>query len=76
MIRTADYKYVQRSDGGPNELYDLRNDPEERTNLIDGPDQAERTAALRERLFVWCERYAEAGSDPVGHEYLRPRRNE
>ena len=39
MIRTAEWKYVHRypaagGPGGPNELYDLVNDPDERTNQV------------------------------------------
>jgi arylsulfatase A-like enzyme len=71
-IRTADFKLVHRCDGGPHELYDLRNDPRERENLADDPAYRERLVALRGRLFQWFDRYAEMGTDPVGQEYLRP----
>jgi N-acetylglucosamine-6-sulfatase len=51
-VRTADWKYVRypHGDGGPDrhtaELYDLRKDPGERTNLI----ADESSAAVREEL--------------------------
>ncbi len=37
------------------ELYDLENDPHERTNLINVPDHAERIAAMNARLFQILE---------------------
>ena len=51
-VRTDEWKYVRypHGDGGPDrhraELYNLKKDPGERTNLIDAPD----TAAIREEL--------------------------
>ena len=33
MMRTEEWKYVHRYPDGPHELYDLANDPDERTNL-------------------------------------------
>jgi arylsulfatase A-like enzyme len=37
MIRTAEWKYIHRYPDGPNELYDVVNDPDDRNNLIDDP---------------------------------------
>jgi len=51
MCRTQDYKYVRRlyeSD----ELYDLRNDPQELHNRIDDPAMAGALAQLKERLLT------------------------
>ena len=70
MIRTHDYKYVHRANGGPHELYDLSRDPEETTNLADVPEHRASRIALRKRLFTWFEQYVEAGADPIGHEYI------
>lgn len=72
FIRTADHKYIHRANGGPFELYDLRKDPDETTNLVDVAEHRPLRNRLRKRLFEWFERYAEAGADPVGQEYLRP----
>jgi arylsulfatase A-like enzyme len=72
MIRTRDWKYVHRANGGPHELYDLRNDPDETKNLIDSPEHRELRIKLRTELLDWFGRYGEAGADPVGQEYLRP----
>ena len=57
MIRTEDWKYVYRHGFGPHELYDLVNDPDERTNLVDDPQHADRIAELKTRMDAWFERY-------------------
>ncbi|UCD27980.1 MAG: sulfatase-like hydrolase/transferase [Planctomycetota bacterium] len=72
MIRTRDYKYIHRANGGPFELYDLKNDPDETKNLADAAEHQKLKKKLRQRMFKWFERYAEAGADPIGNEYLRP----
>jgi len=72
MIRTREWKYVHRADGGPDELYDLRADPEEMHNLAADREHRPRLLEMRKKLFEWFDRYAEAGADPVGNEYLRP----
>jgi arylsulfatase A-like enzyme len=61
MIRTAEWKYVYRDPsgplGGPLELYDLVNDPDERRNLAGEPDQQTRMSALHARMEAWFARY-------------------
>ena len=52
MCRTKEFKYTRRlyeSD----ELYDLRNDPQEMHNRIDDPALAGVLAELRERMLSW-----------------------
>jgi arylsulfatase A-like enzyme len=55
-VRTDEWKYVRypHGDGGPDrhmaELYNLRDDPEERRNLIADPAMADRIAELNEEL--------------------------
>jgi arylsulfatase A-like enzyme len=71
-IRTRTAKYVHRADGGPHELYDLEKDPSEKQNLAGDPSHRRQLVALRTRIFEWFERYAEAGADPIGQEYIRP----
>ena len=63
MIRTETWKYVHRYPGGPNELYDLENDPDERTNLADDAGYAGRRRSLRGELERWFERYADPERD-------------
>jgi len=57
MIRTAEWKYVQRYPGGPNELWDLVNDPDERRNLIDDASQGARIRDLCGRMEEWFARH-------------------
>ncbi|MGM0492596.1 MAG: sulfatase-like hydrolase/transferase [Armatimonadota bacterium] len=65
MIRSREWKYVRRYPFGPNELYDLANDPEERTNLVDDPEQTDRVAELRGRMERWFEGYVDPEVDGV-----------
>ena len=82
MLRTAEWKYVQRypfagGRGGPNELYDVVNDPQERTNRVDDRGQQGRIRELRGLLASWFTEQATAQHDgrnlPVaGRGQLRP----
>ena len=58
MIRTPDWKYTCRFPGGPDELYDMRNDPSERENLIGQPRHAGIQQKLAKRLDAFFDRYA------------------
>ena len=66
MIRTQDWKYVHRYPDGPHELYDLVNDPDERRNLIDEPEQAARIIEMKGRLEEWFDAYAVPEMDGRG----------
>lgn len=77
MVRTTDWKYVHRHPDGPNELYDLINDPGECANRIGDPSQTSRIADMRHTLETWFRQYADPdknGRDlPVtGGGQLRP----
>lgn len=63
MIRTRDWKYVYRHPEGPNELYDLVNDPDERNNRIDDPSQKERIHQMKVDMNKWFERYVDPSRD-------------
>ncbi len=63
MIRTRAWKYVQRYPYGPNELYDLVNDPGETRNLIDAPEQQTRATELERELEAWFVRYVDPNLD-------------
>lgn len=54
MCRTAEWKYVCRLDED-DELYDLRSDPQELTNLVYDPKAAQVLAEMRERLLSWYQ---------------------
>jgi arylsulfatase A-like enzyme len=63
MVRTHDWKYVQRHPDGPHELYDLRADPGEQRNLIDAPLHTAVRNELRRTLSEWFERYSDPEID-------------
>jgi arylsulfatase A-like enzyme len=58
MIRTPDWKYTCRFPDGPDELYDMRNDPSERENLIGQSKHAGIQKKLAKRLGAFFDRYA------------------
>lgn len=62
-VRTADWKYVRRHPNGPNELYDLQNDPGEKANLVDVPTHNKTLRYLWDRLDRFFDRYAEPKYD-------------
>lgn len=63
MIRTRDLKYVCRLPYGPDELYDLANDPDENINLAGSEEFADVQKAMRSRLFGWFAKYASPDID-------------
>ena len=53
-VRTDRYKYLHyHGIWDTDELYDLKNDPAEMTNLIDKPEYEELIEELNKRLFDW-----------------------
>jgi arylsulfatase A-like enzyme len=56
-------KLVWRGEDGPNELYDLATDPDERVNQFENPAYAEKIAALRDRLLGWFDAYVNPDLD-------------
>ena len=65
MVRTARWKYVHRYPDGPHELFDIANDPGERTNRVDDPSLQSTVAELRETLAGWFHRYVDPRRDGV-----------
>jgi hypothetical protein len=65
MVRTREWKYVHRHPDGPHELFDLANDPGERTNRVDDPTMTGTAAELRTRLAGWFERYVDPRRDGI-----------
>lgn len=54
MIRTKEWKLAIRSAPGmKEELYDLKNDPQELVNLIDVPKYSDTIKELKERILYW-----------------------
>ena len=61
-VRTDDWKYVSRFSSqatGPFELYDMKRDPMERTNLYGQPGTEAKRAELAARIDEFFNRYAD-----------------
>jgi arylsulfatase A-like enzyme len=61
-VRTREWKYIGRFHG-PNELYDLKNDPDERHNLVNQPAHAAQQKALHGQLDEFFATYADPQYD-------------
>ena len=77
MIRTSEWKYIHRYRDGPNELYNVVNDPHDRDNLIADPAQTKRVKELRAMLESWFSEYVIPDMDGLkynatGYGQLRP----
>jgi arylsulfatase A-like enzyme len=53
MIRGERWKYIRYPKAGREQLFDLKNDPNELTNLIDVPEHTALKTELRIRLGIW-----------------------
>ena len=67
MIRTAEWKYIHRYPDGPNELYGLVDDPDERSNLVEDDRQAGRIKEMKGQMETWFREYIVPEKD--GREY-------
>lgn len=63
MARTDRWKYTWRFPAGPDELYDMRNDPGERCNLAADPQCAPIIENMRQRIQKFFDRYADPQYD-------------
>lgn len=63
MIRTKEYKYVHRYHDLPCELYDLKNDIDERNNLIDDENYKSVVNQMRGELEAWFIKYVDPTLD-------------
>ncbi len=63
MIRTREWKYVARIPGGPDELYHLTEDPDEKTNLIFDASRASVRRELRRQLLDWFAKWVDPAVD-------------
>jgi arylsulfatase A-like enzyme len=68
MIRTHEWKYVYRHAEGPDELFDLRSDPDERRNLASEAAYAEQMRELKASMDEWFSRYAIPSRDGLREE--------
>ncbi|MBT4100390.1 MAG: sulfatase-like hydrolase/transferase [Gemmatimonadetes bacterium] len=63
MIRDTDWKYVHRYPEGPHELYHLRRDPGETTNLVEDEAHTDTLDGLRTDLGEWFARFENPARD-------------
>lgn len=63
MIRTDKWKYILRIPGGPDELYNIAEDPDEKNNLIFDQSYTAVRRQLRKELFEWFSRWVDPGID-------------
>jgi arylsulfatase A-like enzyme len=68
MIRTERWKYVHRYHDGPHELWDLENDPGERTNLVEEAQHAELISNLKDQMESWFEQYVDEDKDGISFD--------
>ncbi|MDH5714092.1 MAG: sulfatase-like hydrolase/transferase [Candidatus Aminicenantes bacterium] len=52
-VRGTDYKYIYYTRTGEEELYNLRDDPQERTNLMGSKEAIEIENYFRQQLSIW-----------------------
>ena len=77
MVRTAEEKLVLRAGGMPAEFYDLGEEPDERTNLLDDPGYRGRARELAGVLRDWFAAHVDPARDAFeravsGRGQLRP----
>lgn len=63
MIRTKEWKLIIRIPYGPNELYDLVNDPEEESNKYGDPAYSHICSSLAAGLESWFRQYVDPALD-------------
>ena len=73
MIRTPQWKYTRRVPDGPDELYDLHDDPGERTNLVEQSQHVGIRSRLAARLTAFFARYADPKYDLWRRGRSKPR---
>ncbi len=63
MIRSRRYKYVHVYPYGPDEFYDLQQDPNEEHNLIQDPNYEKQIVIMRRDMERWFNRYVDPDVD-------------
>jgi hypothetical protein len=71
MIRTPEYKLVRRYSHGPDDLFDLINDPGETVNLAGDAAYAEVQTALLADLEGFYARYVDPAKSGLRVKQLR-----
>ena len=67
MVRTDRWKFICYPIAGKEQLFDLKQDPFERKNLINSSDHAAIAATLRTKLLTWRKSHNDV---TLSHEYL------
>jgi choline-sulfatase len=75
MIRTNEYKLVIRYPDGPHDLFDLINDPDETTNLINQEDHKNTISDLRQQLDAFYSNFEDSQNSGINVKNL-PRHND
>lgn len=68
MIRTKDFKYIHRYPYGPNEFYDLKNDPKEIKNVAHNIKYQQEIKKLKVELEKWFMAYVDQNLDGISSE--------
>ena len=63
MVTTGEYKWVSRAGNGPQELFDLSEDPAETKNLADDAGYRPIRAEMDDRMKEWFATYSDAPRD-------------
>lgn len=63
MIRNKEWKYVHRYPYGPNELYNIKNDPNEDNNLLNEEAYRDIKESLKSELENWFYKYVDPRVD-------------
>ena len=72
MIRTPQFKLVKRYPAGPDDLFDLQNDPGEERNLAGLPEYAAIQASLLAELESWYAAHEDPAKSGLRVKELRP----
>ena len=59
MIRKGHWKYIEYPDIGLRQLFDLKADPDELTNLAESRPHAQRRADLQSELRKWLKEHGD-----------------
>lgn len=65
MIRNEEWKYIHRYPNGPHELYHLKNDLQERNNLVDEKEYQTILSNLKEKMTNWFHTYVNPNVDAL-----------
>jgi len=71
MIRTPEFKLVRRYPDGPDDLFDLANDPGETLNLADDPRYTETRSKLLVQLESWYAQHDDPAKSGLRVKQLR-----